>query len=89
MQTQLIGAGCRASNGGRHERHIHQIHGTQHLLRWLCVLHLLFLTLTFDTHSAWPERDNQGAFTPQVALGKKVWEKNNCIGCYTPLGEGA
>ena len=50
---------------------------------------LLFLVLTFDTHKAWPERDNRGALTPQVALGKKVWEENNCIGCHTLLGEGA
>lgn len=50
---------------------------------------LLFLALTFDTTSALPERDNRGAITPQVALGKKVWEDNNCIGCHTLLGEGA
>jgi len=50
---------------------------------------LLFLALTFDTNSALPERDNRGAITPQVALGKKVWEENNCIGCHTLLGEGA
>ena len=36
-----------------------------------------------------PERDNREAITPQVALGKKVWEDNNCIGCHTLLGEGA
>ena len=26
---------------------------------------------------------------PQVAAGKLVWERNNCIGCHTLLGEGA
>ncbi len=50
---------------------------------------LLFLALTFDTNSGLPESDNRGAITPQVALGKKVWEQNDCIGCHTLLGEGA
>lgn len=50
---------------------------------------LLFLALTFDTESALPERDNRENLTEQVALGKKVWEENDCIGCHTLLGEGA
>ena len=50
---------------------------------------LLFLALTFDTASKVPDRDNHEAITEQVALGKKVWEVNNCIGCHTLLGEGA
>ena len=50
---------------------------------------LVFLALTFETHRALPERDNRGQLTPQVALGKKVWEDNNCIGCHSLLGEGA
>ncbi|WP_456407449.1 c-type cytochrome [Thiolapillus sp.] len=50
---------------------------------------LLFLALTFQTHSALPERDNRQAINDTVALGKKVWEDNNCIGCHTLLGEGA
>ncbi|HPE59475.1 MAG TPA: cytochrome c [Thiolinea sp.] len=50
---------------------------------------LLFLALTFDTHRAWPERDNRQAITEQVAEGKRLWEENNCIGCHTLLGEGA
>jgi nitric oxide reductase subunit C len=50
---------------------------------------LLFLVLTFDTASKVPKRDNHEAITEQVALGKKVWEDNNCIGCHTLLGEGA
>jgi nitric oxide reductase subunit C len=50
---------------------------------------LLFLALTFDTESALPERDNRHNITPQVAMGKRVWEENNCIGCHTLLGEGA
>ena len=50
---------------------------------------LLFLALTFDTHQKLPKRDNRGAITETVSLGKKVWETNNCIGCHTLLGEGA
>ncbi|MBU1190314.1 MAG: cytochrome c [Gammaproteobacteria bacterium] len=50
---------------------------------------LVFLALTFDTVKALPKLDNRGELTPQVALGKKVWEDNNCIGCHTLLGEGA
>ena len=50
---------------------------------------LLFLALSFDTNSGLPERDNRGAITPQVAQGKMLWEKNDCIGCHTLLGEGA
>jgi len=50
---------------------------------------LLFLGLTFDTLSVLPERDNRGAITENVSLGKKVWEINNCIGCHTLFGEGA
>lgn len=50
---------------------------------------LLFLVLVFDTESALPELDNRGAITEEVALGKAVWETNNCIGCHTLLGEGA
>lgn len=55
---------------------------------------LLFLALTFDTTGALPERDNRQALEKpvvgkQIALGKKVWEDNNCIGCHTLMGEGA
>lgn len=50
---------------------------------------LLFLALTFDSHSAFPDRDNREAITPEVARGKMVWEENNCVGCHSILGEGA
>ncbi len=50
---------------------------------------LVFLALTFDTHTVMPEQDNRHNITPEVALGKKLWEENNCIGCHTLLGEGA
>jgi nitric oxide reductase subunit C len=49
----------------------------------------IFLALSFDTVGALPERDHRENITPQVVLGKKVWEDNNCIGCHTLMGEGA
>lgn len=50
---------------------------------------LLFLGLTLDTERKLPSRDNRAAITEQVAAGKRVWERNNCVGCHTLLGEGA
>ncbi len=50
---------------------------------------LLFLALTYDTHTELPKRDNRENLTESVILGKLVWEENNCIGCHTLLGEGA
>jgi nitric oxide reductase subunit C len=49
----------------------------------------IFLALSFDTVGSLPERDHRENITPQVVLGKKVWEDNNCIGCHTLMGEGA
>ncbi|MDF1643177.1 MAG: cytochrome c [Pseudomonadales bacterium] len=50
---------------------------------------LVFIGLTYDTHQEIPKRDNHEAINEVVALGKRVWEENNCIGCHTLLGEGA
>jgi len=50
---------------------------------------LVFLGLTVDTTLGLPKRDNRANITEQVAKGKELWEKNNCIGCHTLLGEGA
>lgn len=54
---------------------------------------LIFLALTFDTVNQLPKRDNRAALAgelgPVIALGKKLWEDNNCIGCHSLLGEGA
>jgi nitric oxide reductase subunit C len=49
----------------------------------------VFLGLTFDTIERLPERDHRENITESVALGKMVWEENNCVGCHTILGEGA
>ncbi|HET8700745.1 MAG TPA: cytochrome c [Nitrococcus sp.] len=50
---------------------------------------LLFLALSFDTVIALPGRDHRSQMTAQVAYGKEVWEKHDCIGCHTIMGEGA
>ena len=50
---------------------------------------LVFFGLTFDTVKQVPERSNQGQMTESVIAGKAVWEKNNCVGCHTIMGEGA
>jgi nitric oxide reductase subunit C len=50
---------------------------------------LAFIGLTVDTTNKLPKTDNREAITPVVAFGKSVWEKNDCVGCHTLLGEGA
>jgi nitric oxide reductase subunit C len=50
---------------------------------------LIFLGLTFDTIKQIPERSNESAMSHSVVAGKALWEKNNCVGCHTILGEGA
>lgn len=50
---------------------------------------LLFLGLTWHTHTRLPDRDNHAAMNEQVSQGKHLWEVNNCIGCHTLHGEGA
>lgn len=50
---------------------------------------LLFLGLTFNTSERLPRRDHRENITPLVAQGKLVWERYDCIGCHTLLGEGA
>ncbi|HHS83645.1 MAG TPA: cytochrome c [Gammaproteobacteria bacterium] len=50
---------------------------------------LFLIGLTVDTMSQLPHRDNREQITESVALGKEVWENNNCIGCHSLMGEGA
>lgn len=50
---------------------------------------LLLVGLTIDTVRQVPKRENRVNLTQEVAMGKHVWEKNNCVGCHTILGEGA
>ncbi len=50
---------------------------------------LVFIGLTVDTVASVPKTDNSENLTETVAAGKRLWEKNDCIGCHTLLGEGA
>jgi nitric oxide reductase subunit C len=50
---------------------------------------LVLLGLTVDTVNSLPKTDNSQNLTEEVALGKRLWEVNNCIGCHSLLGEGA
>lgn len=48
-----------------------------------------FVLLTLDTLRRVETQTNADKITPQVVHGKDLWEKNNCMGCHTLLGEGA
>ncbi|MDH3598228.1 MAG: cytochrome c [Candidatus Tectomicrobia bacterium] len=50
---------------------------------------VIFLGLTLDTMRQVPKQTNAANLTPQAIEGKHLWEKNNCMGCHTLLGEGA
>jgi nitric oxide reductase subunit C len=50
---------------------------------------VLFLALTIHTMSTIPKYTNTEKLTDEVVAGKKVWEKYNCIGCHTLIGEGS
>ena len=49
----------------------------------------VFVGLTVDTFRRIPAQTNAANLTEQVARGKALWERNNCMGCHTILGEGA
>ncbi len=36
-----------------------------------------------------PKNTNDSEINDQVKLGKQLWDKNNCMGCHTIMGEGA
>ena len=50
---------------------------------------LIFLALTFDTIQQIPKRSNQTTMSESVVAGKALWEKNDCVGCHSLIGEGA
>ena len=50
---------------------------------------LALVGLTVDTVTSIPKTDNRANISEQVAAGKRVWERNDCIGCHTLMGEGA
>lgn len=53
------------------------------------VFSLLFLFLTVDSIGKVPAQTKSQNITDSVKRGKYIFEKNNCMGCHTILGEGA
>lgn len=49
----------------------------------------IFLYLTVDTMYKVPEQTRSQNISEEVKRGKELWDKNNCMGCHTILGEGA
>lgn len=48
-----------------------------------------FLLLTADTFARVPAQTNQAKLTPEATRGKHLFDRHNCMGCHTILGEGA
>jgi nitric oxide reductase subunit C len=48
-----------------------------------------FVLLTADTFGRVPAQTNQAALTPEAIRGKHLFDRSNCMGCHTILGEGA
>jgi len=48
-----------------------------------------FVLLTLDTLKQFPTRSNEDKMTEEVVAGWHIWERNNCMGCHTLMGEGA
>ncbi len=48
-----------------------------------------FFALSIHTLSTIPKFTHSDKLTDDVVAGKKVWEKHDCIGCHTLIGEGA
>lgn len=49
----------------------------------------VFLFLTVDTIRQVPAQTNAAGITESVSRGRHIWDRNNCMGCHTLLGEGA
>jgi nitric oxide reductase subunit C len=50
---------------------------------------IAFVLLTLDTIKKVPAQTKEENLTPVVIAGKHLFDKNNCMGCHTILGEGA
>ncbi len=48
-----------------------------------------FIGLTVDTFKRIPSQTHQEKMNESVIRGKHLFERNNCMGCHTILGEGA
>ncbi len=53
------------------------------------VTFLIFIMLTVYSLSSAQDQSNLEDLTAEAVRGKQLWEKNNCMGCHTILGEGA
>jgi nitric oxide reductase subunit C len=53
------------------------------------VCSVAFIGLTIDTFQRIPFQTHEDKMTAEVIRGKHLFEKNNCMGCHTILGEGA
>lgn len=49
----------------------------------------VFLLLTYDSLKYVYSSTSSKTLSEGVIRGKELWEKNNCMGCHTILGEGA
>lgn len=49
----------------------------------------MFIVLSIDTFRRIPEQTKTLNMDASVIRGKHLWDKNNCMGCHTLLGEGA
>lgn len=50
---------------------------------------VVFVALVADSFSQARSIEATNPITPQVAHGKRVWERNACFDCHTLYGEGA
>lgn len=48
-----------------------------------------FILLTVDTVKRVPTQTNEQNLSESAIRGKHLFDKNNCMGCHTILGEGA
>jgi nitric oxide reductase subunit C len=55
------------------------------IISFAVFLGLSWITLSKEV----PKNTHEENLTSQVISGKQIWEKNNCMGCHTILGEGA
>lgn len=49
----------------------------------------IFLSLSYDTLVQIPKQTKEQNMTPLVVKGKILFDRHNCMGCHTIMGEGA
>jgi len=52
------------------------------------VTFLIFIGLTIFSLSKAQDQTHEENLTESVIRGKDLWDKNNCMGCHTLMGEG-